>query len=204
MFQWAMDYSFHDIKHIVEPSMENIPSHSKYWNDHLMHLWAILLWCRYYNIRLNPHKCVFYVSFGWILSFISNKGIIINPLKVQKIMNMHAPSSLVQLQRLQGKANFLWWFVPNYVELTKWFTHILKKGVPFHWDNETYKFWCPEICIGSSISTIPPPNYQCDYFLYLIASISTIEMVLVQEHRVGTKKPIYYLSENLNDTKFRL
>lgn len=46
-------------------------------------------------------------------------------------------------------------------------------------------------------------EYQRDYFLYLVVSISTIEMVLVQEDDIGIEHPIYYLSRNLNDTKIR-
>eukprot|EP00253_Pinus_taeda_P008763 PITA_08763 len=47
---------------------------------------------------------------------------------------MPPPSNLLQIQRLQGKANFLRRFIPHYTELTKGYTRLLKKGVPFHWD----------------------------------------------------------------------
>lgn len=46
-------------------------------------------------------------------------------------------------------------------------------------------------------------NYQRDYSLYLVDAISTIEMLLVQEDDVGISHPIYYLSQNLNDTEIR-
>lgn len=52
------------------------------------------------------------------------------------------------------------------------------------------------------ISTIPP-DYQCDYFLYLATTISTIVKVFVQEDDIGTEHPIYYMSQNLNDIKIR-
>lgn len=69
MLQWEMDYAFHDIKHIMQPYLDDLPAHSKYWFDHSMHLSAILLLWRHYNIRLNPHKCLFCVSSGRFLSF---------------------------------------------------------------------------------------------------------------------------------------
>jgi len=48
-----------------------------------------------------------------------------------------------------------------------------------------------------------PPYYKRDYFLYLINTVTTISMVLVQEEDVGIEHPIYYLMLNLNDTEFK-
>lgn len=44
------------------------------------------------------------------------------------------------------------------------------------------------------------PNYQNDYYLYLVTTNTTTGMVLVQEER-GIEHPIYYLSYNMNDKK---
>ena len=72
---------------------------------------------------------------GHILGFIVSKDEThLDPLKVEAIVNLPSPSSLHQLQSLQGKANFLRRFIPNYAEVAKGFTRILKKNVPFHWD----------------------------------------------------------------------
>ena len=107
-FQRAMSYAFHDIKNVVEPYLDDLPAHSARRDDHYEHLKAIFLRCRYYNIRLNPHKCIFCVETGRLLGFIVSKdGITIDPLKVQAILDLPSPSTLLQLQSLQGKANFL-------------------------------------------------------------------------------------------------
>ena len=47
-----------------------------------------------------------------------------------------------------------------------------------------------------------PPNYQSDYFLYIVTADMTIDMVLVQVEN-GIEHSIYYLSRNLNDTKVK-
>ena len=45
--------------------------------------------CRHYNIRLNPHKCIFGVESGRFLGFIvANDGIRVDPFKVEAIMNL--------------------------------------------------------------------------------------------------------------------
>jgi hypothetical protein len=37
-FQWAMSYAFHDIKHIVQPYLDDLPIKSRRSQDHLDHL----------------------------------------------------------------------------------------------------------------------------------------------------------------------
>jgi hypothetical protein len=107
-FQRTMSYAFHDIKHIVQPYIDDLPTHSMHRQDHLGHLRAIFLRCQYYHIRLNPHKCVFCVKYGRLLCFIvSMHGIRVDLLKVEAIINLPPPSTLHQLQSLQGKVNFL-------------------------------------------------------------------------------------------------
>ena len=40
-FQWAMNFSFHDIKAIVEPYLDDLPAHSRKRIQHPDHLWLI-------------------------------------------------------------------------------------------------------------------------------------------------------------------
>jgi hypothetical protein len=134
-FQRAMSYAFHDIKHIVQPHLDDLPTHSMHRVYHPTHLRAIFVCCRFYRIRLNPQKCVFCVESDHLLGFIvSHQGIQVDPLKVEAILNLPPPSTLCQLQSLQGKANFLRRFIPNYTEITHGFTWLLKKDSEFVWD----------------------------------------------------------------------
>ena len=50
---------------------------------------------------------------------------------------------------------------------------------------------------------ISPPDYSCDFFLYVAASMETIGMVLVQEDEELHEHVIYYLSRNLVDAEIR-
>ena len=119
-FQRAMNFSFHDIKAIVEPYFDDLPTHSSKRINPPDHLHLIFERCRYYKIHLNPHKCVFYVESGIFLGFIvSNKSIQVDPLKVEAIVNMRPPRSIRQLQSLQGKSNFLRRFIVNYARLPR-------------------------------------------------------------------------------------
>ena len=100
-FQREMKFSFHDIKYIVEPYLDDLSTHSHKRIDHPDHLHLIFKRCRHYKICLNPHKCVFYVDLGRLLGFIvTNKGIQVDPLKVEAIVNLPPPHSIRKIQSL--------------------------------------------------------------------------------------------------------
>jgi hypothetical protein len=106
-FQRAMSYTFHDIKHIVQPYLDDLPTHSMQRQDHPAHLRAIFLRCHFYNIRLNPHKCVFCVEsdISLVLSCPS-KGSMFDPLKIEAILNLPPPSNLANSKVCKGRKTF--------------------------------------------------------------------------------------------------
>ena len=86
--------------------------------------------------------------------------------------------------------------------MAKGFTRLLKKGVPFHWDQVVQASFDVVKDTLVRASLMHPPNYQNDYFLYIAATEMTIAMVLVQvEDQI--EHPIYYLSHNINDTEVK-
>jgi hypothetical protein len=134
-FQRAMSFAFHDLKHIVEAYLDDLASCSRKRKDHPMHLRLIFERCRYFKIHLNPNKCSFCVTSRCLLGFIiSTTEIMVYPLKVEAIVQLPPPRTILQLQSHQGKANFLQRFIANYAKITKGFMRLLKKDVPFLWD----------------------------------------------------------------------
>jgi hypothetical protein len=201
-FQRAMSYAFHDIKHIVQPYLDDLPVQSKFRQDHLNHLRQVFVHYRYYNIRLNPHKCSFMVQSIHLLCFIiASNGIRVDPLKLKAIVNLPLPHTVLQLQSLQEKENFLHHFIANYDELTKGFMHLLKKGVPFVWDDQAQHSFDTLKCALTSTPMLQPPNYNRNFLLYLATSDSSISMVLVQTNDAHIKHVIYYLNKGLVGTE---
>jgi hypothetical protein len=199
-----MSYAFHNIKHITEPYLDDLPAHLLNRSDHIDHLRAIFLRCRFYRIRLNPHKCIFVVESGRILSFIVSKdGIRVDPLKIRAILALPPPTNLTQLQSLQGKENFLHRFICNYYEITKGFMWLLQKNVPFIWDDAAQRSFDALKHTLTHAPLLHPPEYTKDYILYLAASTSTIIMVLVQEDSNDEEHVIYYLSKSLSGPELR-
>jgi len=68
--QCETSYVFHDIRHIVQPYLDDLSAHSAKRQDHPNHLGKIFRRCQHYRIYLNPHKCVFYIEFDRLLGFV--------------------------------------------------------------------------------------------------------------------------------------
>ena len=65
-----------------------------------------------YQMKLNPAKCVFGIASGKFLGFmVSQKGIEVNPKKVQAIINMTSPKTVKEVQKLTGRIAALNGFV---------------------------------------------------------------------------------------------
>jgi hypothetical protein len=97
-FQWSMSFSFHDLKHIVEAYLDDLASRSHKRTNHPTHLRLIFEQCRYFRIHLNLNKCTFCVTSGRLLGFIvSTTRIMVNPLKVEAIIQLPPPCTILQL-----------------------------------------------------------------------------------------------------------
>ena len=75
--------------------------------------------------------------------------------------------------------------------------HLLKKDVPFHWDEASQ---CSFKELKNALTytlLLRPPNYNKYFLLYLATADSNIGMVLVQEDDFLSEYMIYYLSRGL-------
>ena len=69
-FQRAMTLIFHDLKTIIEVYLDDLAAHSHLRVHHPYHLRLVFERCCHYQVRLNPHKCIFCVKVGHLLGFI--------------------------------------------------------------------------------------------------------------------------------------
>ena len=94
-----MTLIFHDVKMIIEVYLDDPAAHSRLRVRHPYHLRSVFKRCHYYQVRLNPHKCIFCVTVGHLLGFIvSKEGIIVDPLKVEEILQLSPPHNIRHLQ----------------------------------------------------------------------------------------------------------
>jgi hypothetical protein len=122
---------------------------------------------------------------------------------VEAIINLPPPTSIIQLQSLQGKKNFLRCFVTNYAEITKVFMRLLKKVVPFIWDEQDQRSFDHLKQVLTSTLLFKTPNCNKDFILYLETSGTTIGIVLVQTDNQHNEHVIYYLNKGLVGVELR-
>ena len=75
--------------------------------------------------------------------------------------------------------------------------HLLKKGVPFIWDDHSQRSFNALKHALMSTLVLNPLDYNQDFLLYLATSNSSIGMVLVQTNDNHIEHVIYYLSKGL-------
>ena len=101
---------------------------SKTDEEHLEHLRKVFEKCRKFGISLNPKKTLFGLQEGKIIGhIISEKGIKIDPKRIEAILQISHARNIKELQSFIGKINFLRRFIPNLAELLRNITNMLKK-----------------------------------------------------------------------------
>ena len=136
-YQCAMNLIFHDwLGIIIEVYIDDIVVKSADLDHHLADLSLAFERMRCFGLKMNPLKCAFGVSAGKLLGFIINeKGIEIDPKKIEAIKNVKIPTCKKDLQSFLGKVNFLRRFVPNLFGIVNVFAPILwlKDETEFAW-----------------------------------------------------------------------
>ena len=131
-FQRAMDITFVGEKDkFVLIYLDDITIFS---NSHKQHLKEVFLKCRRFGISITPKKSQFALEEGKLLGHIvSAAGVKIDPERLQAIQTLSIPRLEKDIQSFLGKINFVRKFIPNFAELVKHITFMLKKGSEIKW-----------------------------------------------------------------------
>ena len=125
----------HQIERNVQVYVDDMPMKSQREDGHLDDLKVTFDTLHSYNMKLNPSKCAFVVMAGKFLGFMeSQRGIEVNPNKIQAIMEMTPPRNIKEMQSLNGKVVALNRFVLRAMDKCLPFFRTLKKS--FEWTAE--------------------------------------------------------------------
>jgi hypothetical protein len=110
--------------------------------SHLQKLKLCFQKCRKYGISLNLDKYAFMVFSRMILGFIMSKeGRLLDPKKIQAIVNMPPPKIPQQIQVLDAMAQFYKCFIKKIVVIMASITKLTKNIKIFFWIEECQKAW---------------------------------------------------------------
>ena len=104
---------FHDMIHKeIEICIDDMIAKSRTTKDHLVDLRKLFKHLVKYKLRINPNKYVFGASSGKLLGFIINqRGIEVDPAKVQAIRDMLTPRTEKKICCFLGKVNYIACFI---------------------------------------------------------------------------------------------
>jgi hypothetical protein len=204
-FQRAMDIAFVGEKDkFVVIYLDDITVFSNSDEDHLRHLRQVFLKCRRYGLSLNPKKSHFSLEQGKLLGHIvCVDGVKIDPARVIAIQNISIPRTKKEIQSFLGKINFLRRFIPNFVELVKHITGMLKKGSEIKWRTEAKDSFQS---IKQAISDAPvliSPDFEKEFLIFSFASQDTLAAALLQKNSEGFEQPIAFFSRALRDVELK-
>jgi hypothetical protein len=204
-FQRAMDIAFVGEKDkFILIYLDDITVYFSSHEEHLKHLKRVFLKCRQFGISLNPKKSQFSLRKGKLLGHIvSAEGVMIDPARVEAIQKMSLPRSKKDIQSLLGKINFIRRFVPNFAELVKHITCMLKKGAEVKWtDSARNSFQDIKRAIIESLILINP-DYSKTFYVFSFASYDTVAAFLLQKDEENFDHPVAFFSKTLWDAELR-
>jgi hypothetical protein len=160
--------------------LDDITAFSKSDDEHLKHLKHVFQKCRRFGISLNPKKSNFTMKEGKLLGHvISKEGIEIDPSRVASIQKIENPINKKEVQSFLGRVNFLMKFIPNFIEIVEYITHMLRKDNQVKWTIEAKGSFDD---IKREIYEAPvlvSPDYTKYFMIFFFASEHTIAGVLL-------------------------
>ena len=134
---------------------------------------------------------------------VSAKGIKIDPEQVKSILKITIPRNRKEIQSFIGKINFLRWFIPNFAEIIKHITEVLKKDREVKWSDQARQSFERIKHALIEAQVFIAPGYTKDFSIFSFASEDTIATVLLQKNLDGLEKPISFFSKTLRDSKLK-
>jgi len=201
IFQRAIDIAFaketHDFLVIY---LDDLTTFSKSDQQHLDHLKQVFLKCRKYGISLNPKKPLLGLEEGKLLGHIISKdGIIMDPARIEAILQIPHPRNVKELQAFLGKINFLRRCISNLAELSRLLNNMLKKDSKVKWTVEAKQAFEEIKMALTRTPVLTSPKFDRDFIIFSFASEHTITAVLLQKDDQGCEKHIAFFSKALRD-----
>jgi hypothetical protein len=134
---------------------------------------------------------------------VSRDRIKIDPKRVEAIDTINIPRNIKEIQSFLGKIIFLRRFIPNFVEIVKLITDMLKKNNEVKWMAEAKASFARIKKVISEAPVLASPDYLKDFLIFSFASEHTVATVLLQKNEEGFEQPIAFFSKSLRDVELR-
>ena len=125
-------------------------------------------------------KCDFWLKEVQFLGhIISDKGISVDPSKIQDVLDWQAPTSVPEIRSFLGLAGYYRRFVPEFSKIARPMTELLKKGVRFSWGNNCEQAFQTLRKLLTSAPVLAQPDITRPFDVYCDASGMSFGRILI-------------------------
>ncbi|KAG9442692.1 hypothetical protein H6P81_018546 [Aristolochia fimbriata] len=180
-YQRAMQNIFDDFLHKrVECYVDDLVVKTRQRADHLLGLRAVFERLRQFQLKMNPLK--------WIE---------INQSKIDAIQKMSEPKNVSKLKSFQGHLAYIWRFISNLAGRCQPFSCLLKKDIPFEWDDSCRNAFNNIKAYLTKPPVLVAPIIDRPLLLYIAAQEKSVGALLAQCDKNNKEHSLYYLSRTL-------
>ncbi|KAK4407746.1 Retrovirus-related Pol polyprotein from transposon.6 [Sesamum angolense] len=203
-YQRAMQKIFDDMLHKnVECYVDDLVVKSKKRENHFHDLRKVFERLRRYQLKMNPSKCAFGVTSGKFLGFIvRQQGREIEQAKIDAILRIPEPRNIHELKSFQGKLAYIRRFISNLAGRCQPFSRLMKKDVPFQWDEA-----CDKAFKSIKSYLMKPPVLVAlvpgrPLILYVATQECSVGILLAQKNDEGKENAFIHLVSKANPLKY--
>ncbi|KAK3516007.1 hypothetical protein QTP70_000893 [Hemibagrus guttatus] len=205
VFQSLINGMFQDIlgKWVIA-YIDDILVYSTSLEEHVHHVREVLSRLQRHHLFIKSEKCEFHQTTMTFLGYvITRQGVEMDVTKVQAVTKWPSPTTVKELQRFLGFANFYRHFIRNYGSVAGPLTSLLK-GKPrrLAWTDQAQAAFQQLKDCFTTASILRHPDPDLPFMVEVDASSSGIGAVLSQQHSVpGKLHPCAFYSRKLMATE---
>jgi hypothetical protein len=130
VFMSLMNEVFHEyLDKFIQVFIDNILIYSRMIEEHDEHLRLVLQCLREHKMYGKLSKCSFYQSkIHYLGHVISSEGIVVDPAKVEAIMECPAPTNVPKVRSFMGLAGYYRRFIEGFLKIANPITELQKKN----------------------------------------------------------------------------
>lgn len=203
-FQRLMDTVIKpEYRSFIETYIDDVVTHSKSFDDHIIHLNKLLCSLRDHKLVVKLSKCKFaQLEVKFLGHIISHDSIKPNPESVESITKWLRPApGSNRVKAIRGFLGMVGWyrrFIPHFATIAKPLFNLTKKDAKWDWTTACEEAFVTlrDALITKPVLRIADPNKR--YVLHTDASDYALGAILMQEDESGFLHPLAYASVTLN------
>ena len=162
-----MNKLFFDCNSFCIVYMDDLLVFSESKKEHLKHLEIIFEKFRNADLKLKLSKCQFWKKeIKYLGHLVSQEGIKVMPDKINTVLRIKPPSNVKEAKSALGIMGYIASFIPMYSEVVRHINRLMRKNVPFVWDQKCQDSLdlVKEILTSPPVLVYPDPNEKYHLF----------------------------------------